>query len=158
MALTFKVTFTGQEKLIRALGKMKKPELALPVGRFLVKAGLLVLKNAAEKQILRGGRFRGAAGPRGGKGAFIDSPPAPHQLTSRSGELRRSLGASRGLDRGGLSAFFIEFGSDMVYAPIHELGLGRYPVRAFLQPGLDEESSNFEGMLAAELEQAMNAA
>ena len=145
MAVALRVTFTGQERLQRALSKMRKPELDKPVSRFLLSAAFAVLKDATENQIIRGGSFGGQ-----------QSPPHPSRVTSRTGELRRSLGVSRGLDRSGLPGY-IEFGSDLVYAQIHELGLGRYPKRAFLVPALERVSVRFEEMLAREIEKELPA-
>jgi len=44
---------------LRAFLLASRPEqVRQPVQRFLVAAGLRVLRNAAEQQIIRGGRFR----------------------------------------------------------------------------------------------------
>lgn len=152
MPLKVTIKWTGIPEFRAAIAKLRRPELDKPISRALVACGMMVLANAAEEQILRGGRFRGPAGPRGGRGALRDSPPNPDKLTSRSGELRRSLSVNRGLDRSGLSSFYVEVGSDLVYAPLHELGLGRFPVRAFLSPAMDAVSGDFEGVFMRELE------
>jgi len=154
-ALRVELDRAALARVRRTLSTLKQPKLATVTRNFLLMAGYAVLKDAAENQIIRGGRFRGPAGQRGGKGALRDTPPHPSRLTSRSGELRRSLGLSRGTGRAGLPRF-IDVGSDLVYAPIHELGLGRYPVRAFLAPALLKVSSRFEAMLFGELAKAID--
>ena len=135
----------------RVYGSLRRPQLAKPVSTFLVKAAYLVLADAAANQIIRGGRFRGKGGKLG------NTPPHPSRLTSRTGELRRSLSVNRGLDRGGLPRY-VDVGSDLVYAPVHELGLSRYPVRAFLAPAVAAVSPKFEGMLLHELDKAVGEA
>lgn len=134
----------------RVLGSLRAPQQAKAVSRFLLKAGFAVLKDAAENQIIRGGRVRV------GK-SLTSTRPHPTRLTSRTGELRRSLSANRGLERAGLPRY-IDVGSDLVYARVHELGLGRYPVRAFLAPAVAAVSPQFEGMLEAELQKAVTEA
>lgn len=138
----------------RTLRQLRAPQLRAPVRRFLLKAGYAVLKDAAENQIIRGGRVRGPSGPRGGRGKRTDTPPHPSRLTSRTGELRQSLGANRGTDRSGLPRY-VDVGSDLDYAPIHELGLGPYPKRPFLAPAAEAVSPQFPQMLLAELEAAL---
>src|SRR3990172_3739426 len=50
---------------LRAFLLASRPEqVRQPVQRFLVAAGLRVLRNAAEQQIIRGGRFRSPGPPR----------------------------------------------------------------------------------------------
>lgn len=141
----------------RVLGSMRAPRVAKVTSAFLMQAAELVLVDAAQNQIIRGGRVRGPAGPRGGKGKLLDTKPHPSKLTSRSGELRRSLGVTRGSDRSGLPRY-IDVGSDLVYARVHELGLGRFPKRAFLAPAVAAVSPKFEGLLLAELEKAVTQA
>jgi len=139
---------------LRAFLLASRPEqVRQPVQRFLVAAGLRVLRNAAEQQIIRGGRFR-SPGPRGGRGKLHDAPPHPTRLTSRSGELRRSLSQNRGMDKTRFPRA-ITVGSDLIYSAVHEYGLNvgrrRYPRRAFLAPALEAESRTFEPLLIDEL-------
>jgi len=144
------VSVTGIPELRRQLAKLQAPQIHSATREFLLKAGFLVLREAAENQIIRGGRFRGPAGPRGGKGKLRNTPPHPSRLTSRSGELRRSLSQSRGLSRAGLPRY-VDVGSDLVYARVHELGLRNYPKRAFLVPAVEKVAPQFEALLAAEV-------
>lgn len=134
----------------RVYGSLRAPQLAKPVSVFLTKAAYLVLTDAAQNQILRGGRMR--TGKR-----LTNTPPHPSKLTSRTGELRRSLSANRGADRSGLPRY-IDVGSDLVYARVHELGEGRFPKRAFLEPAVEAVSPQFEGLLLHELEKAVTEA
>ena len=85
---------------------------------------------------------------RGGQG-----PPHPSKLTSRTGTLRRSLGPAFGLDKSGLPRF-IEGGSSLVYAPVHELGLGRFPRRPFLAPAVDAVTPQLEQIMVKHWERA----
>jgi phage gpG-like protein len=126
----------------------------VPIQRFLAQAALRVVRNAADQQIIRGGRFRGLAGSRGGRGKLQDRPPHPTRLTSRSGELRRSLSSSRGIDRSGFP-YYVDVGTELPYGGVHEYGLtvrGRtYPKRAFIAPAMEAESATFEPLLVDEL-------
>ena len=149
------VSIRGIPELRAQLQKLQAPKLHRPMREFLLKAAHAVLVNAAETQILRGGRVRGPAGPRGGKGKLRDTKPHPSKLTSRSGELRRSLSVNRGSDRSGLPRY-IDVGSDLVYARVHELGLGRFPRRAFLVPAAEAVAPKFRGLLAAELAKVLS--
>ena len=54
------------------------------------------------------------------------------RLTSRTGTLRRSIGVNR---RG--LPFYIDVGSDVEYARIHELGGGNIRARPYLSPALE---------------------
>lgn len=131
----------------RALGTVQAPGLERPTRRFLLSAGFLLLTNAAREQIIGGGRVRVGRG-------LTSTPPHPSRLTSRSGELRRSLSADRGADTSGLPRW-IDVGSDLAYAPTHELGLRGYPVRAFLRPAGDAVSPGFAELYARELEREL---
>ena len=146
------------ERLLRAVGTLGAPALYRPVTRFLEAAALIVLDNAAREQIIGGGRVKSGVGPRGGK-RLVSTPPHPTRLTSRSGELRRSLGqenSGRGIDRSGLPRW-IDVGSDLQYAPVHELGLRGYPVRAFLKPAVAAVEPRFERLLFFQLEKELAA-
>lgn len=149
-----RLVVTVSPELERFLTLGGDAELAKPIGRALVACGYAVLRDAASNQIIRGGRFRGAPGPRGGRGRLEDAAPHPTRVTSRSGELRRSLSVGRGVDRSGLPRK-LSVGSDLVYSAVHELGLrvrGRkYPRRAFLAPALEATSRDFQTIFTREL-------
>lgn len=134
---------------------------------------MLTARIAATEKIIRGGRVGTGKGIR-------SAPPDPHRLTSRSGRLRASLagrGYRQGIDASGLP-HFIEVGSDVIYAAVHEFGgtvsqnVGdstrssafgrptkpyrvrgfhrtlRYPARPFLGPALRDASLQFERIFA----------
>ncbi len=89
----------------------------------LIKGALLVQKIAAEEKIHPGGT----------------SPPLPHALTSRSGDLRRSIRVNQNPLPGA-----IEIGTRLDYGEIHEKGLGRFPKRPFLVPALKDATRRIE--------------
>jgi len=135
-----------------ALGVLEMPRLRVPVTRFLHSAALLALDNVIHDQIIGGGRFKVGVGPRGGK-ILESAPPHRSRVTSRSGELRRSYGAQnsgRGVDSTGIPKY-VDVGSDLVYAPVHELGLRGYPVRAHLVPGVLAVEPRFPEMLRQQI-------
>ena len=103
---------------------------------------------AAKEMIIQGSRFRGSAGPRGGKGKLMDASVHPTMLTSRHGGA--GIVGSIRVNKSPLPRA-IEIGSDKAYAPLHELGLGRYPKRAFLAPALEKASKEFSRIFAKEL-------
>ena len=74
------IKFKVPASAFRTLEQLEAPELNDTLTRFLTKAAFKVQRNVTEKQIIRGGK-----GPAAGK-----------RITSRSGELRRSIGGSRG--------------------------------------------------------------
>ncbi len=117
----------------------------------LSEMALLVLRIASQSKIKRGGK----------------GSPVKGKLTSRTGTLRRSLTPIEGVDKSGLSLGFIEVGSKLVYANVHETGgtfqkgghvrmskKGKrvgvkphsvtYPPRPFLKPALADAVSQFE--------------
>lgn len=115
--------------------------------RGMTKAGLRIARNAARKQIIRGGRFGGT-----------DAPPHPTRLTSRSGRLRASLEGFGAIDDSGLPKF-LDVGTTVEYGPVHELGLQvatrsgssfRMPRRAFLEPAVDAEFEAVQTDILAE--------
>lgn len=138
MALGVSVKIEGTEQFRQVL------ERALPDANPRIFSGafvemmLKILKNAAGKQIVQG---RGEA------------PPLPRRLSGRTNMLVRSLGPAFGLDRSGLP-FSISGGTDLVYGRIHELGLGRFPKRPFLEPAVEEEIQNLEDILTRHWERA----
>lgn len=60
------------------------------------------------------------------------APPLPKRLSFRSGRLSGSIST----DRSGAPRQYV-VGSTVAYAPVHELGLGPYPKRPFLEPAAD---------------------
>jgi phage gpG-like protein len=141
----------------------------------LTEAAELTQSIITTKKIRRGGRFRGPAGPRGGRGAIQSAPAHPTMLTSRSGRLRGSIAVNRGpLPRA------IEVGTDVVYAAIHEKGGSIHisdrmrrvlhakgihprasttritmPARPYFEPGLDEASLSFEKIFVRRFERTV---
>ncbi len=99
------VRLVGGEQLKRDILAMS-PARRKVTDPALSESILLVLSTAAERKIKRGGK----------------APPVKGRLTSRTGTLRRSLGPNEGVDKSGLSQGFIEGGSALVYASVHEYG------------------------------------
>lgn len=127
MPVQLRVRIVGSKALTKALDKMN-PGLNKKILRdSLIEAALAIQKDAAGNQILRGG-----GGKRNAR------PAVAGQLTSRKGTLRRSIK----VDRGPLP-FAIESGTDLIYGPLHEFGLGRMPKRPFMKPALDKLAPKF---------------
>ena len=138
MALEVSVRIEGTEQFRQVLERATPSLNPRIVSGAFVGMMTKILRNAAEKQIVQG---RGKA------------PPLPRRLSGRTNTLVRSLGPAFGLDRSGLP-FSISGGTDLVYGRIHELGLGRYPKRAFLEPAVEEEIQNLEDILAKHWQRA----
>ena len=86
-------------RVIRGIDPETNPRY---IRQALRKGGLLIQRNAARKQIKPGGK----------------GPPERTRLTSRTGTGRRSIR----VDRGGLTNFFVDIGSDLKYMQLHEVG------------------------------------
>lgn len=183
MATSLRVEVTGAEQVAALLRQLKAPEVRRAYSAALTEMAMLTARIAATDKILRGGRI--------GKGRKKrDAPAHPTKLTSRTGRLRASLagrGFRQGLDTSGLPRF-IEVGSDVAYAPVHEFGgrvsqsvpthtrtsaFGRrtqpfrvraytrsatYPARPFLGPALTDASRRFEAILVHHLERQLDRA
>ncbi len=143
MATALSVSVQGLDELHERLSRISPRDNAEWSRRALVTCGLLVQKIAAEEMIIRGGRF--------GTGSSLrDRIAHPSKLTSRSGRLRGSIRVNRvPLPKA------IDIGSDVAYAAVHELGLGRFPKRPFLAPALDKASKEFSQIFAKELGRAL---
>jgi len=141
MAATIRAKVTGIKELNTKLKKLTPATNRQIMVQSLLDCAALVQENAATKQIIQGSRFF-ATGPRGGK-TLKDAPVDPFRLTSRHGG--SGIVGSISVNTRALPTA-IEVGSDKVYAPIHELGLGRYPKRAFLAPAVDATEHRFPEM------------
>lgn len=109
------------------------------VKRALKKSAFLAIRETTLRQIIRGGK----------------QAPDPKRLTSRTGNLRRSIGASFSEGPG-----FSQWGTQLGYGATHEIGgrvtipshtrrsrkgksfkvrayTANYPARPYIQPGLD---------------------
>ena len=127
MAVGLRVSVVGSKALLRQLKRTNPAINRRIVTESLVEIALKVQTNAANLQITGGGR---------GKGKGLSA--LPNKLTSRTGTLRRSIAVDRKpLPRA------IEVGTDLVYGPIHEFGLGNFPERPFMGPALDAISPQF---------------
>ena len=149
----------NDEALRRLLENIDPGESPAWVMRALVAAGLRVQRNAATKQIRRGGKGK----------------PLPRKITSRTGTGRRSIR----VDRGGLNRLFVDVGSDLAYMAVHETGgtflrrahtrltpsggLARvrahsatFPQRPWLAPALDEENAEMGNIFVREWEREAN--
>ncbi len=118
MAVKLRASIVGTKDLQRRLKKLNPGENRRILTAGLTKAALMMQTDIAKNQIVHG---------------RTKSPPLPSRLTNRSGG--RGLVGSIAVDRKPLPAA-IEVGTRFVYGPIHEEGLGGYPVRAFLAPAL----------------------
>ena len=136
------------DELKDLFAQLRDPALGKAISRVMVDAAFRIQINATQKQIKRGGRFRV-----GGK--LRSSPPHPTMVTSRTGELRRSIASERGVDKSKLPRE-ISVGSDLVYAGVHEYGLYvrgvKYPKRAFLAPAAEVVAPLIPDLMVAELE------
>ncbi len=144
------LVFKPSKDLKLLMQGLQARELVRPLNEFLIEAALRVQRNATQKQIIRGGSFRKAKT----KTVLVAKAPHPTKVTSRTGELRRSIGSSRGIDRSKFPRE-VSIGSEIVYAGTHEYGLRvrskKFPKRAFLQPAMDAESPKFERLLLAKV-------
>lgn len=130
----FAVQIVGTEELSRRLANLNPQQNKRIVRPALREMMLLSLRTSAREFIYPGG---------GG-------PPKAGILTSRTGTLRRSLASNFSLDDVGLrhpTAPFIEGGTRLIYGAVHEKGNTTHPPRPFLQPGLDQSSSQFVSIL-----------
>ena len=158
MAANIRVVVSGEERVARVLRGINPGENPAFVRRALTKGGFLIQREAATKQIKRGGKGR----------------PLPHKLTSRTGTGRRSIR----VDRGGLPRLFVDIGSDLKYMQLHETGgtvnirahsrRGRkggthkvrahsatFPARPYLKPGLEAVDTDLEGLFFREWNQEL---
>lgn len=136
---------------VRQFTDRLKPEVSKRVlSRALTEIAMKIAKNAAEEQIIRGGRFS-----RGGK--LYDTPVDPVRITSRTGRLRASIAAQgfrRGIDDSRLPRE-ISVGSDVVYAPVHEFGNTTTRARPFLAPALEAIIPEMDEILAKHWEREL---
>ena len=133
-----KIELLGGDEFAERLAKLKPATNRRILVRSLTESAMAVARNAADVQIKRGGRV--AVGS-----TMTSSPPLRDRLTSRSGRLRGSLAGANyrgGLRTGGLPRY-IEVGTRVVYAAVHEFGRGPFPVRAFLGPALEAVAKTF---------------
>ena len=124
MAVSVRVDFIGGDRLRRALERIRPSSQRTILSQALTESAMLVARIAATDKIIRGGRFRGAPGPRGGRGALTSAPAHPSRLTSRSGRLRGSLagrGYRAGIDDSRLPREIV-VGTDVDYGAVHETG------------------------------------
>ena len=172
--IAMSVSVEGREELKQLLDRIAGRGLGRGwIGRALETCANRVQAIAAREKIISGSRFRGPAGPRGGKGKLQDAGVHPTMLTSRHGG--SGLVGSIRVNKRGLPRY-AEVGSDKVYAPIHELGgsirvtkkMRGYlhykgihlrksttritmPPRPFLQPALEQASHEFSRIFVNEL-------
>ena len=102
MPVILQSSITGYREIVSNLKGVNPARNTRIVTRAFNRFGLLVQRIAASEKIRRGGQ----------------GPPLKTKLTSRTGTLRRSIR----VDKGGIPRF-VEIGSDLLYAPVHELGL-----------------------------------
>ena len=136
--MAIEAKLVGSAELKRRLKRLTPAQNKQIAGPALLESMLLTLRVAAREKIYPGGK----------------APPRNGILTSRTGTLRRSLTASFATDRSQLPKS-ITGGSNLVYAPVHEFGLGRHPKRPFLQPALDDASKKFNAIFAKHWQKAV---
>lgn len=104
MAVAIKVTVEGDRELRAWIKRLDMPPAVMSRG--LKGIAFEVQGETTKRQIVAGGR---------GKGAALKA--LARRVSSRTGTLRRSIR----VNRGGLPRF-IEVGSDLGYAAVHEFG------------------------------------
>jgi hypothetical protein len=88
------------------------------------------------------------------RGRGLRSPPLPKRLSFRSGRLSGSIST----DVSQAPRLYV-VGSTVAYAPVHELGLGPYPRRAFLEPAAQHViDTQADGIFRKALERARSRA
>ena len=138
MAGNIRVTVTGDERVRRVMKDIDPKSNPKFVREALVKGGLLIQRDAALNQMIRGGK----------------GPPDKKMLTSRTGTGRRSIR----VDRAGLPKFFVEIGSDLKYMQVHETG-GRFlPPRPYLAPAVEAVDQDLERLFARQWQTEINRA
>lgn len=126
---------TNSTDLATRLGKL----VALMPKEFMKavnKTAVNIQKTAKQKYFLQGV----------GKKA----PPHPFILTSRTGNLRRSITIKPAEATMPLEAIV---GTNCEYAPVHEFGTDRIRKRAFLAPALADNTEYFENAISAVLKE-----
>lgn len=129
-----RVRIEGDKELLARLQKMNPGLNDRIVNDAMVESMLTILRDAAQNKIKRGGT----------KG----SKPRPKVLTSRTGQLRKSLTLKRAsLNKTGLPER-IEGGSILKYARVHELGSPKQNIRArpYLAPALADAVKQIPGI------------
>lgn len=144
MTLAVSVKVTGGAELERALKKLSPSQNKKILTESLLQCAYLVAENAAKEQIIQGSRFF-ATGPRGGR-TLKDAPVHPTKLTSRRGGAGLVGSITPEWHK---KPFSIDVGTHLKYGPVHELGLGRYPKRAFLEPAVKAVENRFPDVFMA---------
>lgn len=132
MGAAISVRIEGGKNLQAALRRMD-PEQNLRI--FRLSAGEIALKiatNAKEAQLLKGG----------GPISLPSQTKGSKRLYNRSHRLYDSIG----VDFSPLPKA-VEVGSDVIYAPRHEYGLGGMPARPFMRPALDAIKPKIPGIV-----------
>jgi hypothetical protein len=151
MAVALSIRVDGIPEVQAMLDRISPRKNSAWVGRALDQCADLTRKIAAEEKIIQGSRWRGPAGPRGGKGKLISAAPHPTKLTSRHG----GAGIVGSIRVNRISAFVRDVGSDKLYAPVHEYGGRFHPPRPFLSPALDDASEKFSDIFVRELDKEL---
>jgi HK97 gp10 family phage protein len=150
MAVSLSIRVDGIPELKKQLDRLSPKKNPRWVRRALIDCAELTQKISAEEKIIRGGRFRGPKGPRGGKGKMTDAAVHATKLTSRSGRLRDSIRVNHSP-----LPWAIEVGTDVVYAAVHEFGGKHHPPRPYLGPGLEDAAKKFDDIFMREWKKEM---
>ena len=141
MADRVTVKLIGGARLREDLDRLDPSQNRTIIEPALNEGMLLALRHAARDHIHAGGK----------------GPPLPKILTSRTGTLRRSIARSvTKVRRTSVSDFFIEGGSHLVYALVHEKGSDTHQARPFLGPGLRDAEPKLEGIVLRHWRKAVN--
>ena len=133
MPAALTVTIEGLPELQAFFDRITPGRGASFVHKALVACALTVQADAATNRIQRSAPTGAPANP----------PPGP--LISRTGTLRRSIR----VDRSGIPRY-VDVGSDLVYAAVHELGGRHTQPRPFLAPALQATAGRFQAIFEAE--------
>ena len=115
MAVAVRVNLQGDERFRRMLARLPPSSVSVWLRQSMQQAGFYAQRTAATKFIKPGG----------------DAPPIPEMLTSRTGELRRSIET----DQSELP-WSVSIGSALEYSRVHELGISPMPSRPYLKPAM----------------------
>lgn len=125
----FKIRFTNRRELQKRIDKINPKINSRIVSKSLVECAMMIARNAVSDQIIRSA-----------DAGVVNKK----RLTNRTTTLIGSMGtATKALNKSGLPRY-IDVGSNVEYAAIHEYGGENMPKRPYLAPALDDVSGKFE--------------
>ncbi len=141
MRIVITPPITEIQRRIRNLSPLRRRNI---INSALIRSALVVVDEARAQMI---------------NAKSDDQPPHPTRLTSRSGRGRKSIHATRRVDRTSVSGFTTEVGTNLEYMAVHETGgiattsgggLFIYPPRPWLRPGYKKAERRIEAIFRAE--------